>query len=121
MFWFKAVVHPYSTLSRGGFSSHDASFGYFKSPAIEAVAIFFMLIGGINFGTHFLAFRKLSFSPYRSDPEAGAYVALLAGSVLGVAHFLLANHGYPSFWTALRHSAFHVVSIAKNSGVASTD
>ncbi len=121
MGWFDAVVHAFSTLSLGGFSSHDASFGYFNSPAIEAAAIFFMLIGGINFGTHFLAFRKLSFSPYRSDPEASAYVALLAVSVLGVAFFLLANHVYPSFWTALRHSAFNVVSIATTAGFASTD
>jgi trk system potassium uptake protein TrkH len=121
MGWFDAVVHAFSTLSLGGFSSHDASFGYFNSPAIEAVGIFFMLIGGINFGTHFLAFRKLSFSPYRSDPEAGVYVALLAVSVLGVAYFLLANHVYPSFWTALRHSAFNVVSIATTAGFASTD
>src|SRR6266851_4520499 len=44
MGWFDAVVHSFSTLSLGGFSSHDASFGYFNSPAIEAVAIFFMLI-----------------------------------------------------------------------------
>src|SRR5882672_7573425 len=70
MGWFDAVVHAFSTLSLGGFSSHDASFGYFNSPAIEAAAIFFMLIGGINFGTHFLAFRRLSLAPYRSDPEA---------------------------------------------------
>src|SRR2546426_9986642 len=119
MTWFDAVVHSFSTLSLGGFSSHDASFGYFNSPAIESVAIFFMLIGGINFGTHFLAFRKLSFSPYRSDPEAGAYVALLAVSVLGVAYFLLANHGVPSFWTALGHSEFKVASIAKTPGLSS--
>src|SRR5260221_6857923 len=121
MGWFDAVVHSFSTLSLGGFSSHDASFGYFKSPAIEATAIFFMLVGGINFGTHFLAFRRLSFAPYRSDPEAGAYVALLALSVLGVAYFLVANHVYPSFWTALRHSAFNVVSVATTAGFTSTD
>src|SRR6266540_2534087 len=102
MGWFDAVVHSFSTLSLGGFSSHDASFAYFNSPAIEAAAIFFMLIGGINFGTHFLAFRKLSLAPYRSDPEARAYVALITISVLGVAYFLFANQVYPSFWTALR-------------------
>src|SRR5712664_2713891 len=121
MGWFDAVVHAFSTLSLGGFSSHDASFGYFNSPAIEAAAIFFMLVGGINFGTHFLAFRRLSLAPYRSDPEAGAYVALLAISVLGVAYFLLANHVYPSFWTALRYSAFNVVSVATTAGFSSTD
>src|SRR5258706_607043 len=121
MGWFDAVLHSFSTLSLGGFSSHDASFAYFNSPGIEAVAIFFMLIGGINFGTHFLAFRRLSFAPYRRDPEARAYVGLLAVSVLGVAYFLFANHVYPSFWTALRHSAFNVVSVATTAGFASTD
>src|SRR5438034_7275633 len=58
-----STLFPYTTLFR-------SSFGYFNSPAIEAAAIFFMLIGGINFGTHFLAFRKLSLAPYRNDPEA---------------------------------------------------
>jgi trk/ktr system potassium uptake protein len=121
MSWFDAVVHSFTTLSLGGFSSHDASFAYFNSPAIEAIAIIFMIIGGINFGTHFLAFRKASLAPYRSDPETGAYVALLAVSVLGVAYFLLANHVYPSFWTALRHSAFNVVSIATTAGFVGAD
>src|SRR6266699_2939726 len=102
MTWFDAIVHSFSTLSLGGFSSHDASFGFFNSPAVEAAAVFFMAAAGINFGTHFLAFRKLSFVPYRNDPEAGVYVTLLAVSVLGIAYFLLANHSYPFFWTALR-------------------
>jgi trk system potassium uptake protein TrkH len=121
MNWFDAVVHAFTTLSLGGFSSHDASFAYFNSPAIEAMAILFMIIGGINFGTHFLAFRKLSLAPYRSDPEARVYLALLAASVLGIAYFLLANQVYPSFWTALRHAAFNVVSVATTAGFSSAD
>jgi len=121
MSWFDAVVHSFTTLSLGGFSSHDASFAYFNSPAIEATAILFMVIAGINFGTHFLAFRRLSLAPYRSDPETGVYLALLAASVLGIAYFLLANHVYPSFWTALRHSAFNVVSMATTAGFVSAD
>jgi trk/ktr system potassium uptake protein len=121
MSWFDAAVHAFTTLSLGGFSSHDASFAYFNSPAIEGTATVFMVIAGINFGTHFLAFRRLSFKPYRSDPETGAYLTLLAASVLGIAYFLLANHVYPSFWTALRHSAFNVVSMATTAGFVSTD
>jgi trk system potassium uptake protein TrkH len=121
MSWFDAVVHSFTTLSLGGFSSHDASFAYFKSPAIEATAIAFMIIGGINFGTHFLAFRKLSLAPYRGDPETRVYLVLLAASVLGIAYFLLASHVYPSFWTALRHSAFNVVSIATTTGFVGAD
>lgn len=121
MSWYDAIVHSFSTLSLGGFSSHDASLGYFNSPAIEFITVLFMVLAGINFGTHFLAFRRLSFAPYRSDPETGAYLALLAASVLGVAYFLLANQVYPSFWTALRYSMFNVVSIATTTGFATTD
>ena len=121
MTWFDAIVHSFSTLSSGGFSSHDQNFGFFNSPAIEAAAIFFMIIAGLNFGTHFLAFRRLSLAPYRSDPEAGAYLALLALSVLGIAAFLFINHVYPSFGTALRHSAFNVVSIATTTGFSSVN
>ncbi|MGB5082162.1 MAG: potassium transporter TrkG [Burkholderiales bacterium] len=121
MTWFDAVVHSFSTMSLGGFSSHDASFGFFDSPVVEGAAIFFMVVAGLNFGTHFLAFRKLSLAPYRSDPEAGAYLVLLAFSVLGIAAFLFANHVYPTFSTALRHSAFNVISIVTTTGFASAD
>jgi trk system potassium uptake protein len=121
MSWFDAVVHAFSTLSLGGFSSHDASFAYFNSSAIEATAALFMIAGGMNFGTHFLAFRKLTLAPYRSDPETKVYLALLGASVLGIAYFLFANGVYPSFWTALRYSAFNVVSIATTAGFTSAD
>jgi trk system potassium uptake protein TrkH len=121
MTWFDAVIHSFSTLSLGGFSSHDQSFAFFHSSAIEGSAIFFMTLAGINFGTHFRAFRRLSIAPYRSDPEVGAYLALLALSVLGIAVFLLANDVYPTFLGALRHSAFNVVSIATTTGFSSAD
>lgn len=121
MTWFDAVVHAFSTMGLGAFSSHDSSFGYFQSPAIEAVAVFFMLVAGINFGTHFLAFRKWSFAPYRRDPEAGAYLAVVLVSVAGIAYFLTANGVYPGFWTALRYAAFNVVSVATTTGFSSTD
>ena len=51
MSWFDAVCHGFSTMGLGGFSTHDASFGFFNSPAVEFVAIVFMLIAGMNFGT----------------------------------------------------------------------
>ena len=121
MSWFDAVLHAFSTMSLGGFSSHDQNFSFFHSPAIEAVTMFFMTVAGINFGTHFLAFRRRSMAPYRRDPEAGAYLAVLVLSVLGIALFLLANQIYASFWTALRYSAFNVVSIATTTGFANTD
>ncbi len=121
MNWLDAMMHAFSTVGLGAFSSHDASFGHWNSPAVEAVAIYFMLLAGINFGTHFLAWRRKSFAPYARDPEAGLYLLVVLCSVFGIAYFLLANQTYASYWTALRYSAFNVVSIATTTGFANTD
>ena len=116
-----ALMHGFTTMGLGGFSTHDASFAYWNSPAIEAVAIAFMLVAAINFASHFLAWRRLSVRPYRRDPEAGAMILVLALAVLLVAGYLLLTGVYEDFQTALRYAAFNVVSIATTTGYASTD
>jgi trk system potassium uptake protein TrkH len=121
MDWFDAVMHAFTTMGLGGFSSHDASFGHWDSPAIEAVAIIFMLLAGINFATHFLAVHGRSLRPYRRDPEIIWYLVVVFGSIAGIALYLSALDVYPDFGTALRFAAFNVVSIATTTGFANTD
>jgi trk system potassium uptake protein TrkH len=121
MSWVDAAVHAFSTMGLGGFSSHDASFAHFNSPALEAVTIIFMLLAGINFTTHFQFIRGGGVAAYRRDPEAGAFLAILAVSVLGIALFLRVHDVYDNFWTALRHAAFNVVSLATTTGFTSAD
>jgi trk system potassium uptake protein len=121
MTWFDAVMHSFSTMGLGGFSSHDASFGYWNSPQIEAACIVFMLVAGMNFATHFLAFTGRSLRPYARDPEAFWFLAVTLGSVLLVAVYLVDRGTYGAFDEALRFSAFNLVSIATTTGFASTD
>ena len=80
MSWIDALTHAFSTVSLGGFSSHDLSFAHFNSLVIDSVAVFFMLAAGINFGTHFLALRGVSLRPYGVDPEMRAFVAEVLAS-----------------------------------------
>jgi trk system potassium uptake protein len=121
MNWFDAFMHMFSTMGLGGFSSHDASFGFWNSPAIEAVAIAFMLVAGINFGTHFLAFQRRTLAPYARDPEAGWFVLIIVASCVGIAGYLYVMKTYPSFSEALRFASFNVVSIATTTGFANAD
>jgi trk system potassium uptake protein TrkH len=116
-----AVMHSFSTLSLGGFSSHDASFGYFSSPAIEGTAVVFMLLAGINFSTHFLAWRSKNMSAYRIDAEAGWFLTVILASAVLIAVVLAFYQTYPAFDTALRFSLFNVVSVATTTGYASAD
>jgi trk system potassium uptake protein TrkH len=121
MSWVDAFVHAFSTMGLGGFSSHDDSFGWFDSVAIESVAVFFMLVASLNFATHFLAFRGRSLVAYAKDPEAFRVLAWMVGSAVGIAAFLVVQDTYYDFPTALRYALFNVVSIASTTGFASTD
>ena len=121
MSWFDAVCHAFAALSLGGFSTHDASVGYYDSPLIEAVLIFFMLAAALNFVTHLLAFRHKSFVPYRRDPEVFGVLGLVFLSILGVSLYIWQSGVYPEFLTALRHVSFNLVSLATDCGFASTD
>ena len=118
---FDAVMHTFSTMGLGGFSSHDASYGYWNSPVIEAVTVVFMLVAGINFSTHFLAWRQRGVTAYRMDPEVRWFLAVTLGSVLMIAIYLTALGVYPDFFQALRFSLFNTVSIATTTGFANTD
>lgn len=116
-----ALMHGFTTMGLAGFSNHDASFGHFNSPLLEAIAIVFMLIAGINFASHFLALRRRSLRPYITDPEAKAFLALMVAGVLIVALQLWTTGVYDDFPTALRYAAFNTVSIATTTGYATTD
>ena len=121
MDWLDALIHSFTTLSLGGFSSHDASIAYFDSLAIELVAIVFMTLAGINFATHFRVWQMRNLRSARADTELPYYLVVLAVSVLGISGFLWMNEVYPDFATALRYAAFNTVSVATNTGYATVD
>jgi len=121
MNWLDAICHAFAAMGLGGFSTHDASVGYFNSPLIEFVLIVFMLLAAMNFATHFLAWRGKSLRVYVRDAEGVATVVLVLGSCLGIALFLWWQGVYPAFWTALRHASFNLVSLATDCGFASVD
>ncbi|KNZ30991.1 MAG: potassium transporter Trk [Methylibium sp. NZG] len=121
MGWADAFMHMCSTMGLGGFSSYDASFGAFQSPAIEAVAVCFMTLAGINFALYFLVWKKRSVAVVLRDVEARTYLGVMLFGVLAVALLLTAHGTYPTFLESLRHAAFNVVSIATTTGFASVD
>lgn len=116
-----AWMHMFSTMSLGGLSSHDASFGFFDSPLLEAIAIVFMVLASCNFAVYFLAVRKRSVWVALRDTEAQATVGVMVGSALLVALVLWLHGTYDDPLTAVRYAAFNVISIASTTGYATTD
>ncbi len=121
MSWADAFMHMCSTMGLGGFSSHDASFGHWGSPALEGVAMVFMALSGISFMRYFVVLRSRSLRPITGDREIRTYLFVLLASTAMLTLMLLAHQTYTEFPEALRASAFHVISLATTTGYASTD
>jgi trk system potassium uptake protein TrkH len=121
MSWADAFMHMCTTVSLGGFSSHDAGFAYWNSPAIEGVAIVFMVLAGISFARYFVVWHTRSAAVLWRDPEVRAFAAVLAASVLVLSILLQAHEVHAGYLESLRAAAFHVVSLATTTGYASTD
>ena len=112
---FDAICHSFSTVSIGGYSTHDASLGYFDNVLVEFVAIVFMIVGAANFSLHFVAWRERSTRSYFADPEFKAYCWILFG-VATIVTAYLALSGYYDLSEALRKGVFQSVSIATTTG-----
>ena len=80
--WFDAVCHAFSTISIGGFSTHDDSFAFFSNSGLRWTAIIFMVISGINFALHYLAWTKKRLFHYFYDSEVKLYLSLLTTTAL---------------------------------------
>ncbi|MCX7672124.1 MAG: TrkH family potassium uptake protein [Thiobacillaceae bacterium] len=116
-----ALIHAFSVMGLGGFSSHDASFAHFDSTALEITAMAFALLAGMNFATHFLAIHRRSLLPYRLDPELRPFLAVVLGSSLLLALYLWMQGVYADFFTALRYASFNTISMATTLGLANAD
>ena len=118
---FDAIAHSFSTVSIGGFSTHDTSIGFFQSPVIEGIAVVFMLMAGINFSLHFIAWRNLSLGTYTQDDELKAYffILFLVCLLCSGYHFIIED--YDNFLKAMEDSIFQTVSIMTTTGFTTTE
>ncbi|HUF82807.1 MAG TPA: TrkH family potassium uptake protein, partial [Burkholderiales bacterium] len=115
---FDAICHAMTTMSTAGFSNYDASFGYFKSPALEWAATFYMMLAGLPL----LAYVRMALGHWRDvwTSQIAWLLAITGVFVLAVAFWLWLMKAMPPD-SALRLSAFNVVSILTTTGYASTD
>jgi trk system potassium uptake protein TrkH len=121
MSWTEAFLHMCSTVSLGGFSNYDASFGHFQSPLLEMIAVVFMMLAGISLLMYFTLWRARSVRPLLRNPEVVAFYVVILGAIVLIAGYLLWHDTYDEPWQAVRHTVFHVVSVATTTGYASAD
>jgi trk system potassium uptake protein TrkH len=118
---FDAVGHAFSTVAIGGFSTHDASMGYFNSYVIDMIAVVFMFLAGVNFSLHFVAFRHRNISGYWRDSEFRFYTLLLSSVILVTVLGLYFTQTYDRWQDALLNGLFQAVSIGTTAGFTTAE
>ena len=117
---FDAICHAFSTVAIGGFSTHDASMGYFDSDAILLICSLFMYISAINFGLHYICWRRRIFSIYRKDSETKFFSGVLLACILVTCVYLGVSATLSPAESAV-HGIFQAISITTTTGFATQD
>ncbi len=120
MTWFDACTHSMSAVSTAGFSTKNASIGFFNSPAIELILMVTMFLSGLHFGLIYSTLIGRGNNLFRSEVVKRYFWTLIGCSIL-IAVSLWHADIYSSIWTAFRHAIFQVVSISTTAGFATTD
>jgi len=116
---FDALCHTFTTMPTGGYSTKNASIAHYNSVYFDTVFIVFMLLAGLNFSLHYQLIKGKPLAFWR-DPECRFFLS----AVFLITLFVSINvYGtvYQTISTAIRNSAFQVVSIITTTGYATAD
>ncbi|HEY0211787.1 Trk system potassium transporter TrkH [Acerihabitans sp.] len=113
---FDAISHSFSTIALGGFSTHDASIGYYNSPMINTIVAVFLLISGCNYGLHFAVLSGHNLRVYWRDPEFRMFISVQFILVMVCTLILWRYNVYQSGLQTLNQAFFQVVSMATTAG-----
>lgn len=116
---FDAVNHAMTTLSTGGYSTHDASFGHFESSALQLTASFFMLLGGLPFVLYVKYLHSGQFDFYKDDQVRGFLIMIGAISVVIITYLVFNRE--TTLGQGIVLTLFNVISVLTTTGYATTD
>ncbi|MCJ7872531.1 TrkH family potassium uptake protein [Phaeobacter sp. J2-8] len=115
---FDASVHALTTISTGGFSTYDASFGAFTGP-MEYVASVFMILAALPF-VRYVQLVNGSARPLFRDSQVRVFLLTIAVLVVfSTAVLLMVFPHHPE--QAFREALFNISSIISGTGYASVD
>ncbi|WP_241737550.1 TrkH family potassium uptake protein [Neptunicella marina] len=121
MSMYDAIAHSFTTVSTGGFSTHDASLGYFNSHGIFVIANVFMLLGAISFGLHFRVLHSGKPGLYWQDEETRIFIYIVVFMALMLALYLFNKQSYSTAGECISYAFFYVISFITSTGFGGDD
>ena len=117
MNFFDSIAHSFTTISTGGFSTHDASFAYFNNYNILFVAIVFMILGSLPFLVLAQTSLKNFFATIK-DHQVKIFLLILFVSIFLI-YFLANKFVDGSVFQKFISISFNTISIISGTGFVS--
>lgn len=120
MGWFDSINYAMTTIATGGFSTHNDSIEFFRSPAMEYVSTFFCFISGINFILLYRSVINREVKSLVNNSEVKFYVSAIAAFTAFIMFLLIHSRGY-DVERAFRCAVYQVVSFITTTGLFNDD
>jgi trk system potassium uptake protein TrkH len=123
MNWFDALCHSFATIATGGFSTKQASIGFWDSAYIQYIISLFMILSGINFSLYYFGLKN-KWQKVRENEEMRYYLIVLFSFSIIVAFSLIDFTKVQSLQTlekAWRDAFFTVSSLMTTTGFVTAD
>ena len=120
MSMFDSLCHAFSTVATAGFSTKNASIGYYSNVYFDWVIIIFMFLGGMTFML-FYYMLKGEWNLVRLNTELRWYASIVV-FFCGISTLILwMNGSYDGFFEALRYASFQIISLLTTTGFTTAD
>ncbi len=117
---YDAMCHTFGTMATGGFSTKNASIGFYSSPAIHLIITLFMIVAGANFSLYYFLLKG-RISQVLRDTELKTYLTVIAVSVVIFSFLLYTRNYFDTLFDSVVSASFNVVSIMTTTGYGTTD
>ena len=116
----ESVNYAMAAIATGGFSTKNASVGFYDSVSIEMILSLFMYLGALPMTFYIVLMQRRDLHSFRTA-QVAVFTKVLAFYILLTAVWLAYEGIYDSFWQSLRYATFNIVSITTSTGFVSTD
>ena len=116
---FDSITHGFTTISTGGFSTHNESFAYFNSNKILLTSIIFMIIGSFPF----ILLAQVSLrNPYIlfKDQQIKLFLLIILGLII-LLYFIVGNGAVNNLGVEIITISFNSISIITGTGYVSSN
>ena len=115
---YDSIVHTFSTVSTGGFSSYPISIQYLNNVTVEVIIAVFIFLSGTSFAIYYFLITG-NYKKIFENSEFKAYILLNTFLIFFIVFLLYRYYDFSSLSDCFRFGSFQALSLSTGTGFTS--